>query len=139
MTILAHRSTLEFLGIKPVGTTGPLVQAPAIDLGTVLRLKELLDLDEAQTARLTGLSVRPYPRRKQHNTPLSSSEADAMLRAARIVEEAIETFGDDDRALRWLKSPSAMLDAMPMDLIASDAGAQAVHEELLRIRWGDYA
>jgi len=139
MSILAHPSTLEFLGIKPARASGPLVKAPAISLATVLRLKKLLDLDDAQTAQLTGISVRTYQRRKQHNTALSSSETDAMLRTARLVEEAITTFGDEGRALRWLKSHSATLNAVPLDFLASDAGAQAVHDELIRIRWGDYA
>lgn len=137
--VLAQSSTLKFLGIKPAHKSGTLVEAPVIHHDVVLRLKKFLDIDETQAARLTGLSVRTYHRRKQTKAPLSPTEADATLRTARVVGEAIDTFGDDDRALRWLKSRSATLDAVPMDLIASDAGAQAVHEELLRIRWGDYA
>ena len=57
---------------------------------------------------------------------------------ARVTCAAIEAFGDEAKARRWLTSPNrALQQHMPLDLIASDAGAQAVTDELGRIDYGE--
>ena len=56
-----------------------------------------------------------------------------------MLQEARNTFGDDGKVLRWLKTKHPMLGDRPIDLLGSDAGAQAVTDELVRIQWGDVA
>lgn len=143
MPLLAQRSTLAFLGIRrgaaAASAQQTLVAVPSLPIQAVGKLKDRLQVDEARAAELAGLAVRTYQRRKKEGAALSRSEADATLRTARVLEQAVATFGDEARAIEWLKAPSAFLDGVPLDLIASDAGAQAVLDELGRIHWGDLA
>ena len=139
MTIMADATVLHFLGIKTGGGKRGLVPAPAIRFQTVDAPKKRLDLDDEEATRLSGMQRRTYQRRKASGGELTQGEADATLRSARIAKEALATFGDRARAMEWIKSPSAFLGAAPIDLMASDAGARAVEQELARIHWGDFA
>ncbi|MGH8802771.1 MAG: type II RES/Xre toxin-antitoxin system antitoxin, partial [Casimicrobiaceae bacterium] len=92
-----------------------------------------------EVAQMAGIPVRTFHRRKQLNQPLSASETDATLRIARVVEDAERVFGDAEHATRWLRTAHPILGTEPLKLLSSDAGAQAVQDELTRIHWGDLA
>ena len=87
--------------------------------------------------RRLGVNERTALRRKERGE-LSPDESDRLARLARVTRVAIEAFGDEAKARRWLTSPNrALQQHMPLDLIASDAGAQAVTDELGRIEYGE--
>ncbi len=98
-----------------------------------------LDMPVQEVAEIAGITVRTYHRRKEQGGALTVSESDATLRIARIVEEANRVFGDAKRATNWLRTTQVQLGVAPIELLASDAGTQAVQDELTRIHWGDYA
>jgi putative toxin-antitoxin system antitoxin component (TIGR02293 family) len=68
---------------------------------------------------------------------LSSEETDAVIRYADIFDLAVETFGNEEKANDWLRSPSRALGGkMPIDLATNSCGAADVERELGRIAYG---
>jgi len=62
---------------------------------------------------------------------------DLAFRIAAVTEAATNTLGCREKALLWISTPSVMLRGEPLLLISSDAGYQAVMDELTRIEFGD--
>ena len=58
-------------------------------------------------------------------------------RVARIIALAERTFGDQDKARRWLdKNLLSLDDRRPIDLTRTAAGARLVEDVLAKIAWG---
>ena len=56
---------------------------------------------------------------------------------SRTIERALEVFGNEDKALSWLCSPCRALEGkVPIELAASQSGAESVDRELGRIDHG---
>ena len=68
---------------------------------------------------------------------LSREESDRVTRVARIVAMAEETFGNRDKASRWLHKPKRGFGRQtPIDLLDTDEGARVVENQLFRIAHG---
>ena len=52
---------------------------------------------------------------------------------------ADRVFADHEKAQRWLRKESRVLEASPIDLLRSETGARIVEEELHRIDYGIFA
>jgi putative toxin-antitoxin system antitoxin component (TIGR02293 family) len=75
--------------------------------------------------------------RRQSNEPLTTEESDRLIRFARIAALANETFGEQDRAARWLRKPNRGLGgAVPIELLSTGEGARIVEESLIQIAHG---
>lgn len=62
-----------------------------------------------------------------------------MHRKDEILAQAQKVFGDQDTAEAWLATPAVSLDNQrPIDLMASDPGAEAVQTHLTRLEYGVY-
>lgn len=74
-------------------------------------------------------------RRLKNNARFSEAESERLIRLARVYAEAVELFGDEAAALRWLNTPQAFIEGQPpvapLHLAAKDAGARLI-ENLLR-------
>lgn len=78
--------------------------------------------------------------RRQKGQSLSSTESDRLARLARILANADETFGDPQKAHRWLRKPNRGLGRqVPLELLATEAGARLVEQALGRIDHGIFA
>ena len=98
-----------------------------------------LGVEPAELLRIVGISERTAVRRKAEGY-LKPDEADRLLRVGRIFAEATRVFGAEDRAAGWLSDPHPMFyGATPFSFLDSDAGTQAVSEELGRIDHGIFA
>ena len=98
-----------------------------------------LGLPQAELCAVLGIPERTLARRKKEGT-LSPEESAKLVRLARVVGRARETFEDLDTALDWLKSPNAALSgATPLSLLDTDIGAESVMETLGRIEHGVFA
>ncbi|MBK9168771.1 MAG: DUF2384 domain-containing protein [Bryobacterales bacterium] len=96
--------------------------------GTGLTLKEL--------AASLDLSPRSLQRRRQQGR-LARHESDRLYRLARIVALAKRSLGDDNKAIRWLRSPNRALGgSTPLQLIDTEPGARSVENVLGRIAYG---
>ena len=76
--------------------------------------------------------------RRRAQGALTSTESDRLARVARVTLRAVEALGGAREARTWLMRPNrALCGARPLELLATDAGAQCVTEELGRIEYGD--
>lgn len=121
-------------------STSKATRLETLDPAVVGTLATRLAVEEPVVLRLAAIPARTYQRRKSENTPLTGTEADRVLRVARIAQEAERVFGSAEKSRGWLVRPSAVLGGVPpLELLGTDAGAHEVEAELTRIEWGDYA
>lgn len=68
---------------------------------------------------------------------LTAEQSDRLLRVARVLAIAEDTFGDAGKAGAWLRRPTAPLGGeRPLDLLDTDEGAREVETLLGRIAHG---
>lgn len=139
----AFASNLETVGRRPLKASGPRrlveLRPGMVSYASVERLGERLGMPALDLLETIGIAARTAARRRQDGA-LKLDEADRLLRVVRIVEEADRVFGTPEKTNFWLRTPHPVLDhSTPLALLDSDAGAQAVSEELIRIEFGDFA
>jgi putative toxin-antitoxin system antitoxin component (TIGR02293 family) len=81
---------------------------------------------------------RTLARRKERGEDLTIGESDRVLRIQHISSMADRVFGDHEKAQRWLRERSRVLNEAPLVLLQSETGARLVEEELHRIDYGVY-
>ena len=75
--------------------------------------------------------------RAEKNQPLTIEESDRAVRLVRIQSLAEETFGDLDKANRWLRKGLAELAGeAPLTTAETEAGARVIETILGKIAWG---
>ncbi len=68
---------------------------------------------------------------------LTAEQSDRLIRVARVIATADETFGNRDKSGEWLRRPTAALAGeRPLDLLDTDEGAREVETLLGRIGHG---
>lgn len=84
----------------------------------------------------TVLPRRTLANRRKVGT-LTAEQSDRLLRVARVLAAAEETFGNRDNAAAWLRRPTQVLAGeSPIDLLDTDEGAREVETLLGRIGHG---
>lgn len=109
----------------------------------------LVGVAKVEDLRRTGFTLeeiykivsprRTLARRKEQEETLSAAESDRALRLERIAQMADRVFGDHDKAQRWLRKHSRVLEDTPINLLQSETGAFLVEQELHRIDYGVFA
>jgi putative toxin-antitoxin system antitoxin component (TIGR02293 family) len=84
------------------------------------------------------------PRTRRHRAarrqPLTVDESDRAVRLLRVQTLAEETFGDRDKASRWLRRPLTELGReTPLAVARTEAGARLIETILGKIAWGSAA
>ena len=121
-----QRSALDWVALVRQGLSSAAVESIA---GTIR-------VTQPELARALGIPERTLARRKREGT-LTSEESAKLVRLARVVTRAAETFEGLEAALDWLKSPNAaMSGATPLSLLDTDIGAESVLDTLGRIAHG---
>lgn len=82
---------------------------------------------------------RTLARRKEVGEDLTVAESDRVLRIKHISTMADRVFADHEKAQRWLRKRSRVLNEVPLVLLQSETGARLVEEELHRIAYGMYS
>jgi putative toxin-antitoxin system antitoxin component (TIGR02293 family) len=68
---------------------------------------------------------------------LTADQSDRLIRAARLLADAEETFGSTEKAGLWLRRPTQALGGeRPLDLLDTEEGAREVETLLGRINHG---
>lgn len=68
---------------------------------------------------------------------LTADQSDRLMRVARVIAFAEDTFGDEKKAHAWLRRPTSVLDgSAPLDLLDTEEGAREVETVLARIAHG---
>lgn len=128
-------------GEKTVGRT----LSSDLDIARLVRdglpvdvIDHLLELQAISQAELDRIVAPPKVmaerRRKKCLTPEQSGR---VVRIARVIADATETFRSREKALTWLRRPSrALEDEAPLDLLDTEEGARLVEHLLGRIAHG---
>ena len=75
--------------------------------------------------------------RADKQQPLTVDESDRAVRLLRVQSLAEQTFGDQDKASRWLRRPLTELGGEPPLVVAqTEAGARVIETILGKIAWG---
>lgn len=75
--------------------------------------------------------------RAARNEPLTIDESDKLMRLLRIVSLTREVFGENDKALTWLRRPLRELDGeSPLMMSGTEAGGRVIETILAQIGWG---
>ncbi len=87
-----------------------------------------------------GMTYRTYQRRKDPgNQPLSPEQSSKTWTFARVLAKAIEVFGSQDAAEKWISEPVMGLDRqVPLELLQTPAGVDLVNAFLTRLEYGVY-
>jgi putative toxin-antitoxin system antitoxin component (TIGR02293 family) len=107
---------------------------------TLSNLSGSLGWSQAALVQQLGIAPRTAARRLTSRRPLSVSESERILRLARLLARATEIFEDRASAKAWLVEKNAALGGRtPLDLIATEIGAEVVFNELGKIDHGFFA
>ncbi|MEW7996166.1 MAG: antitoxin Xre/MbcA/ParS toxin-binding domain-containing protein [Candidatus Thiodiazotropha endolucinida] len=80
---------------------------------------------------------RTLTHRIKNGERLTREESDRIARVARIVAMAEETFGNREKASRWLHKPKRGFEGQtPIDMLDTEEGARIVEDRLFRIAHG---
>jgi putative toxin-antitoxin system antitoxin component (TIGR02293 family) len=123
---------------------GAVVRSQA-DLATAVRNR--LPLEALKGLASAGLSEQEIERfvipqrtrrhRADKNQRLTVEESDRAVRLLRIQSLAEETFGDVEKANRWLRRPLTELHGeAPLTVAQTEAGARVIETILGKIGWG---
>ena len=83
------------------------------------------------------INPRTLRHRRARGERLSRDESDRVVRLARTLSSAERTFGDRERAWRWLRKPNRSLHGnSPLELLATETGSRAVEEALIGLDEG---
>lgn len=124
-------------------------------LGTVVRsqadlalaVRRRLPLSALRGLSLAGMSDQEIERfvipqrtrrhRADKQQPLTVDESDRAVRLLRIQSLAEQTFGDQDKANRWLRRALTELGGeTPLVVAQTEAGARVIETILGKIAWG---
>ena len=111
------------------------MQSRALPVGAV---QSLLDSGRLSAAELDSIVLprKTLAHRRKLGT-LTPEQSDRLVRVARILALAEETFGNPDKAGVWLRRPTALLGGeAPLQWLDTDEGARAVENVLGRIAHG---
>lgn len=101
---------------------------------------EGLAVDRKILAQIIGISDRTLSRRLASDARLSADESDRMMRLARVMAHAIDTFGTQEKAAHWMQTSNLVLEGQtPLSLLDTDAGVRQVDTILGRIDYGLYS
>ena len=118
----------------------PLLASVAVRKGLSYKTLEitatLLNRTPAQVADVIGVPSSTLARRRLAKR-LSAEESDRLYRLLRVADLASEVLGSQERANAWLNgSKLALSNAVPLELLDTDAGATAVETLLHQISEG---
>lgn len=100
-------------------------------------LAELGDLSESEMGEIVPQRTIQHARKRER---LSSEQSDRIVRAVGLLQRAHKVFGNQDKANRWIKSPSRELGARtPLSMLRTSSGSELVETLLDRIAYGVFS
>ena len=103
------------------------------------QFRKKANIDESAFSRIIGYSRMHYSRlAKDGDKHLRGAASNRLYRFAQILEHAIDLYnGDEETALRWLKTPNvAFGSATPLDMLSSEVGSGMVDSLISQLELG---
>ncbi len=103
------------------------------------QFRKKANIDENAFSRIIGYSRMHYSRlAKDGDKHLRGAASNRLYRFAQILEHAIDLYnGDEETALKWLKTPNvAFDDATPLDILSSEVGSDMVDGLITQLELG---
>ncbi|MHB8812380.1 MAG: type II RES/Xre toxin-antitoxin system antitoxin [Steroidobacteraceae bacterium] len=109
-----------------------------ISLREVIRFVEQIGLTQQEAASLLGVPLRTFQRwLSAPERKLDSTTGGRYYRAIKIMQHATTLLGSMAATLEWLRSQQRALGfRIPLELLATEPGAEAVEDLLGRIEYG---
>ena len=109
-----------------------------ISLGEVIRAMEQIGLTQQEMAALLGLPLRTFQRwLTGPEKKLDPTTGGRYYRFIKIMGHATMLLGSMTSTLEWLRSPQRALGfRVPLELLGTEPGAEAVEDLLGRIEYG---
>jgi putative toxin-antitoxin system antitoxin component (TIGR02293 family) len=133
----AHALIGEWLGVETPSSESDLLQIveDRFTTGVINRLISL-GLERAELDSVV-IASRTLQHRRSRHEKLSVEESDRVLRIARVLSRAENTYGSRERALAWLRRPIQRLNnRSPRSLLTTETGARIVEDTLTQIDEG---
>ncbi len=84
--------------------------------------------------------ARTLAHRRANAELLTIEESDRAVRLARVVAQTDVVFGNQEKAMSWLRHPLQRFEGKtPIEMLATDVGSRLVEEALVQIDEGFYA
>ncbi len=88
-------------------------------------------------SKILDISGSTLTRVKRNKAHLDLGPSDRFYRFRKIVQLAAKVFEDSDSGLQWLRRPQPGLRGLvPIEILDTDPGAEAVERLLLQIEFG---
>ena len=99
-------------------------------------LREHLDLNDNSLAKIVQIPRRTLSRRRVKGR-FNTDESERVLRLTQVYEMAVDVFGSNEKARRWLKKPArGLAGRVPLEYADTYVGANEVIKLLGRIDHG---
>lgn len=86
------------------------------------------------------IARRTLTHRREKHEPLTADESDKAIRLARLIALANTVFGEQARAMQWLRNPQRRFDGKTaLDMASTEHGARLVEDALTQIDEGYFA
>jgi len=83
---------------------------------------------------------RTLAHRRANDERLTVEESDRAVRMARVVAQTDSVFGNQEKAMSWLRHPLKRFEGRtPIEMLATDVGSRLVEEALVQIDEGFFA
>jgi putative toxin-antitoxin system antitoxin component (TIGR02293 family) len=110
-----------------------------LDFTALENLKAYAALTDPELARLLGISEATLRRARAGRGVLDAMTSDRLYRLSKALAVAEEVLASPENAMTWLRRAQPGLGgAVPLDLLATQAGADEVETLLRRIDYGVY-
>ncbi len=110
-----------------------------LPLSAFIAIRDELGLTDRELAEVIRVPKSTLAVRKKRGK-FSFEESERLYRLQRLVEKAIDVFGDLEMAQKWLKDKAYGLgDVPPLDFAKTELGAREVENLLGRIEHGVFA
>lgn len=140
-TVPTNSDVESLLGLKAKGVPELLGQVRmGLQYNSLENFVRKTHFTREEAFSLVRISSRTLARRKEKGR-LSPEESDRLVRAARIVSQALHLFeGDADAANRWLKTSQPALDgSTPVEYAQTEIGAREVEALISRLEHGVFS
>lgn len=137
---------------KDITMTQPLLEDQELNIPQVIKslekglpvsrftkIRQALNLPDKDLAKVIRVPKSTLAARKRTGK-LSFEESERLYRVQRLLEKAIDVFGDVEPARTWLKNKAYGLgDVSPLELASTEVGAREVENLLGRIEHGVFS